>query len=466
MITFDLSSATPNSVGQDHGLNIEEGLRQHGEALEQALKTLYSRQDEPGAWSRWLTLGDNETLLKELKHYTDSIKGQFDDLVVLGIGGSSLGGYAVLRALLHPYWNQLTNEQRQGYPRFHFIENVDPDQIAGLMDVLNLKRTLVNVISKSGTTAETMAAFLLFKQRLEAELGPERVKKHIVATTDKTKGLLRQAAVDLGYQTFEVPDDVGGRFSVFSAVGLLPAAICGLDIAAILKGIRELNAQFKTLPTQTNPVILATLVQFLALQAGKPISVLMPYSWRLASVADWYVQLWAESLGKKHNLAGRVVHAGATPLKAVGVTDQHSQIQLYNEGPFDKIVTFIEVQQHDEQDLMIPNSLPEAAALAHLVNQPFSKLLASELAGTRASLVKNQRPSVTLAIPRVEAYSIGQLLFFIEVQTALMGAMLEIDPFDQPGVELAKRYTDALMGKAGLDAELVDLGIKTLSPAR
>ncbi|MEB3244979.1 MAG: hypothetical protein VKJ06_03225 [Vampirovibrionales bacterium] len=459
-LKFSAEYATAAKIGPEHGLDLSTGLARYGSALQNALKTIYAKKNESGAWLRWLTLGENPGLLNDFDAYCGRVKNQFDDLVILGIGGSSLGGYAVLRALLHPNWNLLSPQQRNGFPRFHFIENVDPDQVQALLDVVDLKRTLVNVISKSGTTAETMAAFMLIKSKLEAELGPEAARKHIVATTDKSKGILRQLCTEMQYDSFEVPDDVGGRFSVFSAVGLLPAALCGINVRSMLSGVHDISEQVQALPAEQNPAIMGTLVQYLALTSGKPISVFMPYSWRLASVADWYVQLWAESLGKKTNLHGQIVNTGATPLKAVGVTDQHSQIQLYNEGPFDKIVTFIEVERFNDHQLMIPDSLPQVDALKHLANQPFSKLLASEFAGTRTSLMKNQRPSVTLTLPAVDAYSVGQLLMLIEIQTALMGALLEIDPFDQPGVELAKRYTDALMGKPGYDAERAELGLK------
>jgi glucose-6-phosphate isomerase len=187
----------------------------------------------------------------------------------------------------------------------------------------------------------------------------------------------------------------------------------------------------------------------------------MPYSAKLAYVADWYVQLWAESLGKKVNLDNQIVHAGATPVKAVGVTDQHSQVQLFNEGPFDKIFTFIRLGQFD-QPLMIPNLYPDVPDLSYLGNHSFEELLQAEADATRASLTKNQRPNMTLTLPKLDAYHFGQLLYFFEVQTALMGGLLNINPFDQPGVELAKQYTHALMGRPGFESLKAELADKSL----
>jgi glucose-6-phosphate isomerase len=372
-------------------------------------------------------------------------------MVVLGIGGSSLGGYALLRALLHPYWNQLSDEKRGGLPRYYFVENVDADQISPLFEMLDPKRTLFVVISKSGTTAETMSAFMVAKAWLERHLDASAVKHHIVAITDAQKGVLRPVAAQEGYQTFEVPDDVGGRFSVFSAVGLLPAALCGVSLKELQRGIQELDKVLQNPDLSKNPAAQGALIQYLLYERGKPISVFMPYSYRLASVSDWFVQLWAESLGKKSDLNGDLVHVGPTPVRAVGVTDQHSQVQLFNEGPFDKVFTFVAVGQ-PEHDVMIPmDQFSNVEDLNYLNGKPMSKLMKAEFESTRASLTANQRPNMTLSLPKVDAYHFAQLLYLLEVQTAIAGALFQIDPFDQPGVELAKKYTYALMGRVGYE---------------
>jgi glucose-6-phosphate isomerase len=450
-IQFDAANLAQAAVGPVHGFDVAQTLAAHAPAVAKAVTELYGSRHTEGAWTKWLNMGNNPELADEIEAYVSQIKGQYDDLVILGIGGSSLGGLALFKALLHPYWNQLSAEQRKGFPRFHFVDNVDADVVAGLADVLDLKRTLINVISKSGTTAETMAAFLYFKGKIDAELGPEVLPKaNFVFTTDKNAGILRQLADELNVPSFEVPDDVGGRFSIFSAVGLLPAAICGLNVRAFQEGIVDAEAVLSNPDITANPAAQNALFQVLMLQAGKPISVLMPYSTRLSAVADWYVQLWAESLGKAHDKQGNVINVGPTPLKAVGATDQHSQVQLYNEGPFDKVFTFVAVETPDH-NTMIADSLPQAESLAYLANQPFHKLLMAEFEATRASVTHNQRPNVTLTLPAITEGTFAQLLYFLEVQTAIAGALLNIDPFDQPGVELAKQYTHALMGRKGYE---------------
>ena len=266
-----------------------------------------------------------------------------------------MGGIAVTEALLKPYWNLLTPEQRNNFPRIFFLDNIDPDNMNGLLEMLDLKKTLVNVITKSGSTAETMSQFMILKDRLEKALGEDEYRKNVVATTDKQTGVLSQIAEQEGYKTFVVPDDVGGRFSVFSAVGLLPFALVGIDIDEIVNGIKDMDLALKNTDVHQNIAAQNALIQYLMdVKKGKNLSVMMPYSSRLKYVSDWYAQLWAESLGKNEDLQGNHVHVGQTPIKALGATDQHSQIQLYNEGPNDKIINFIRVEEFDTT-LEIPN---------------------------------------------------------------------------------------------------------------
>jgi glucose-6-phosphate isomerase len=451
MIELDYGNISVNKVGSEHGLNLEQVFKDSQGRIRDIVSQIYAEKNQAGGWKRWLNLGYDQQLADDLNAYAQQVKGRFSDMVILGIGGSSLGGYALLRALLHPYWNQLSDERRQGFPRYYFVENVDGDQINPLMEMLDPQRTLFVVISKSGTTAETMSAFMIAKDWLERNLPADQVKSHIVAITDAKTGVLRPVADKAQYQTFEVPDDVGGRFSVFCAVGLLPAVLCGISIAEIQKGIQDLDQVLQNPDLIKNPAAQGALIQVLFYERNKPVSVFMPYSFRLASVSDWYVQLWAESLGKKTDLQGNVVHVGPTPVRAVGVTDQHSQVQLFNEGPFDKVFTFVSVDK-PAQDIQIPvNQFSDVEDLNYLNGKPMSQLMRAEFESTRASLTANQRPNMTLRIPQVDAYHVAQLLYLLEVQTAIAGALMGIDPFDQPGVELAKKYTYALMGRKGYE---------------
>ena len=314
---------------------------------------------------------------------------------------------------------------------------------------MDLSKTLVNVITKSGSTAETMSQFMIVKDRLEKELG-DNYRYNIVATTDKRTGILRQIAEQEGYKTFVVPDDVGGRFSVFSAVGLLPMALVGIDIDAVVNGIKDMDLALKNTDIKENIAAQNALIHYLMdTKKGKNMSVMMPYSSRLKYVSDWYVQLWAESLGKNKDNEGNDVHVGPTPIKALGATDQHSQIQLYNEGPNNKIINFIRVENFDNI-LEIPNIF-EYTGINYLAGKTVNRLMNAEADSTRVALADYERPTVTISIPKVDAYNLGQLLYMFEVQTAIAGALYNINTFNQPGVEQAKNYTYALMGRAGYE---------------
>ena len=240
MIELNYKYADSSVIGDENGLNIQQKFDEFKETIANIILDLNKRKDKPGQWLRWMNLGYSEETAWYVKEYAALVENRFENVLVLGIGGSALGGMAVTEALLKPYWNLLSAEQRNGFPRIFFLDNIDPDSIEGLLDVLDLSKTLVNVITKSGSTAETMSQFMIIKDRLEAELGDD-YRKNIVATTDKNVGVLRQIAEQEGYKTFIIPDDVGGRFSVFSAVGLLPFALVGLDIDEIMNGVKDMD---------------------------------------------------------------------------------------------------------------------------------------------------------------------------------------------------------------------------------
>ena len=281
------------------------------------------------------------------------------------------------------------------------------------------------------------------------ELGAD-YRYNVVATTDKKTGILRQIAEQEGYKAFVVPDDVGGRFSVFSAVGLLPFALVGIDIDEITNGIKDMDLALKNTDIRENIAAQNALIHYLLdTKKGKNISVMMPYSSRLKYVADWYAQLWAESLGKNKDKNGNDVNIGLTPVKALGATDQHSQIQLYNEGPNNKIINFIRVGEFDNT-LEIP-PIFEYTGIGYLGGKTVNQLINAEADSTKVALSDYNRPNVTINMPKVNGYYIGQLLYMFEVQTAIAGELYNINTFDQPGVEQAKNYTYALMGRAGYE---------------
>ena len=449
MIELCCRNVDASIIGHENGLDLKSEFDAYKETITRIIASLNQRKDKPGQWLQWMNLGYNEETIWYVKEYASMVKDRFENILVLGIGGSALGGIALTEALLKPYWNLLSDEQREGLPRIFFLDNIDPDTMDALFNILDLKKTLVNVITKSGSTAETMSQFMIVKDRLEKELG-DNYRYNVVATTDKRTGILRQIAEQEGYKTFVVPDDVGGRFSVFSAVGLLPLALVGIDIEAVVNGIKDMDLALKNTDINENIAAQNALIHYLMdTKKGKNISVMMPYSSRLKYVADWYAQLWAESLGKNKDIDGNDVNIGPTPVKALGVTDQHSQIQLYNEGPNNKIINFIIVKEFDTT-MEIPNIF-EYTGLNYLGGKTVNQLLNAEADSTRVALADYQRPTVTITLDKVDPYNVAQLLYMLEVQTAIAGELYGINTFNQPGVEQAKNYTYALMGRAGYE---------------
>jgi glucose-6-phosphate isomerase len=335
------------------------------------------------------------------------------------------------------------------------MDNVDPERLKALHSLLDPRKTLVNVISKSGATAETSAQFLWLGNWLRRSLG-SRWKNNIVITTDPEDGILRQIAREEGLASLEVPGGVGGRFSVLTPVGLFPLAMAGVDVRGLLAGAGEMRKRTLNDNPWRNPARLYALTQYLLYQKGCRINVMMPYSDALYLLADWFRQLWAESLGKRVNLRNELVETGPTPVKALGATDQHSQLQLYMEGPRDKSVTFLRVAKF-RNTLPIPKEYQKIKDIAYLGGQSFNRLIEAEARATAMSLAKNGRPNCTFIIPEINPRTVGQLIFLLETATAYAGGLFQVNPMDQPGVEEGKRYTYGLMGKQGFANRSVEV---------
>ena len=403
----------------------------------------------------WTQLAYNQdAIVEDILATAKDIRAQFDTFVVLGIGGSALGPIAVFQALCHLHYNELPAEKRNG-PKFYVEDNVDPERMNALLDIVNPATTCFNVITKSGATSETMSQYLIISQLLQQRVG-QGWNKHIIATTDTCKGNLIKLAQKEGFKTFYIPDSVGGRFSELCPVGLLPAAVLGVDIKALLAGAKAMQERSDRADLTTNAPLLCAALQYMAMKKGCNISVMMPYADSLKYIADWYCQLWGESLGKAVDYDGNTVYAGQTPVKALGVTDQHSQIQLYTEGPFDKVVTFIAVDQF-RSEYTIPKGLPDFPDVNFLCGNNMGLLLNNERRATEYALTKAHRLNHTIYIPQVNAYTLGQLLMLFMLETAYCGALLNINTFNQPGVEEGKKATFALFDRRGFEEKKAEL---------
>ncbi len=404
----------------------------------------------------WRNLPYNQKeIVEDIKAYVEGAKGQFESFVVLGIGGSALGPIAVQQAINHPFYNEL-KEKRNGYPKFYVADNIDPEKLVTLFDVIDLKTTLFNVVSKSGSTSETMSQFMIIKEMLEKELGKEEAKKHIVCTTDPSAGNLRPIAESEGYKSFVIQPGVGGRFSELCPVGLLPAAMCGIDIEELLAGAAYMDELCTNANTFQNPAAIYAILQYLSMEKGKNISIVMSYVDSLKYIADWYAQLWAESLGKKYDNEGKEVRVGQTPVKALGATDQHSQVQLYTEGPQDKVILLIGVDKYKEE-ITIPKIYEDIPSLGFLGGATHSTLIKTEMMATEYALLKGEQANMTLTVPEVNEFTVGQIIYLFEVATAFAGELLNINAFDQPGVEEGKNATYAMFGRPGYDEKKKEL---------
>lgn len=356
---------------------------------------------------------------------------KMQDFVVLGIGGSALG----IRMLKDTFVDSLNISKGT---RVTVCDNIDSDKILTFFDTLNLKKTIFNVITKSGSTSETLCQMMIVidmyrKKKID-------YRKHIVVTTTAGNSLW-DWAVGEGIEVLSIPTGVGGRFSVLSAVGLLPAGVMGIDIRKLLAGAR-VSRDNSIREDSSNIAYTSAYINYSYLKKGLTSLVTMPYSDRLSLLPDFFAQLWAESLGKKYDLNGNVVNAGQTPIKTLGVTDQHSQLQLYSEGIKDKLIMFFRVE-NPQNDRKIESELPFTK---HLTDVSIGTLMNYEYNSTAYSLTTQDRPNYTIVLDKISEESVGELVFMLEMMTAFMGLMMNVNAYDQPGVELSKIYTKAMLG--------------------
>jgi glucose-6-phosphate isomerase len=438
-------NATADAVGAEHGVS-EAELNDIAPRIAQ-LHEKFNSQRKAGN-KKYRDLPYDGEMVKAVQREVKNFGKKCEILVVLGIGGSALGNIALHNAL-NPFTYNVS-KKRKG-PQLFVLDNVDPDQIKSVVDHITprIKNTVINVISKSGETAETAGQFILFRDLLKKKLG-KKYTNSILATTDAKGGTLREICMEEGYRTLEVPDGVGGRFSVLSAVGLFSAAMTGIKIDKLLAGAAHMDSLLQSGDVRKNPAALIAAIHYILDQRGKKMSVMMPYASSLYYLGDWFRQLWAESLGKKDGLSKKDVYAGQTPIKALGTTDQHSQVQLYREGPNDKIITFLEVQNFG-QKLMIPKSMKHVETLKYLGGSDFQTVMNAEKLATEYALLESKRPTLTVMFPRISPATVGQFIYLYECAVSYMGGLYDINTYDQPAVQLGKDATYALMGKGGFD---------------
>lgn len=452
-LTVDYNNMMESALGEK-GFT-DKTINSYATLAGKAYRYVNENRGKDELYMGWTELPYNQKeIVADIKETAKKIRSEFNYFVVLGIGGSALGPTMAYTALCHLHYNELTQRERKG-PKFYVEDNVDPVRMHDLLDIIEPEKTCFNVISKSGATSETMAQFLVISDILK-KAGVD-LKKNLIFTTDAKKGNLVKISEELGgIKSYVLPDGVGGRFSELSPVGLLPAAVLGLNINMLLKGAAYMDKLCKQRTMRKNPALISAVLQVAAMKQGKNIGVMMPYSDNLKYLADWYAQLWAESLGKNVTLDGKACNYGQTPVKALGVTDQHSQVQLYTEGPYDKVVTFLSVEKY-KYSTPIPHGCESIPDVSFLGGHTMEELIQAENKATAYALTQAGRMNYTVSVPEINEFTLGELMYYFEMQTAYAGAMLNINTYNQPGVENGKKATFALLGKAGYEAKKAEL---------
>jgi glucose-6-phosphate isomerase len=445
LLTLDYNNLTADALGPAYGLSTAD-LADMRKALASAYKEFEAKR--AAGELPFTELPSNAEIPKRCRKLGESLRKDNETVVVLGIGGSALGTTAVFNALRPANHNNLPKAKRGGWPSLKVADNIDPEGFGALLESVELGKTTFVVISKSGATAETMSQFLIVHDKLQRLLGRSAVKDRLLIITDPKNGVLRKIVDASGYQSMEVPPGVGGRFTVFSSVGLAPLGMAGVSVYELLAGAKRAQEDFAKPVAENKALLFAGLNHRLTTVKGLGSLVMMPYAESLSKVADWFLQLWNESLGKAVHLDGTPAAAGQTAIKAVGATDQHSQLQLYMEGPRDKAVCLLGVEKF-RSDVPIPAILKEHEELAYLGGHSMGELIGYERQGTARALAENGRPNLSLTMPKVGAAAVGYLLQTLMLATVISGTLYKVNPLDQPGVELSKRFTYGLMGRQG-----------------
>jgi glucose-6-phosphate isomerase len=411
-----------------------------------AQEMLHSRSGVGSDFLGWVDLPSNydREEFARIQEAARRIRSDSDALVVIGIGGSYLGARSALEMLNHSFYNQLPREKRKG-PEIYFVgHHLSPVYTAHLLELLEDKEISVNVISKSGTTTEPAIAFRIVRELMEKRYGKEGARRRIYVTTDRTRGALKKMADAEGYETFTVPDDVGGRYSVLTAVGLLPIAAGGVDIEAVMAGARDAAEAYRNPDLAENPAARYAAVRNALYRKGKTVELLVNYEPSFLSFAEWWKQLFGESEGKDGK--------GIFPASVGFTTDLHSMGQYVQEGLRNLFETVLAIDK-PQTDLPVPEDPEDVDGLNYLAGKTMDFVNKKAFEGTLLAHVDGGVPNLVVRIPEVTPYTYGQLVYFFEKACGISGYLLGVNPFDQPGVEAYKRNMFALLGKPGFEAE-------------
>ena len=420
------------------------------ETAEHAKAKLVSKSGEGSDFLGWIDLPveyDREEFSK-IRKAAEKIRSDSEVLVVIGIGGSYLGARAAIEFLRHGFYNNISREQRKT-PEIYFAgNNISSTYLKGLIDVIGSRDFSVNVISKSGTTTEPAIAFRVFKEMLENKYGRKEAAGRIYATTDKSRGALKSLAAEEGYETFVVPDDVGGRFSVLTAVGLLPIAVSGADLEKLMEGAACGRENALNLPFEKNDALLYAAVRNILLRKGKSVELLANYEPSVHYVSEWWKQLYGESEGKDQK--------GLMPASVDLTTDLHSMGQFIQDGARIMFETVLNVETPRE-DLVIREEKTDLDGLNYLAGKTVDFINKSAMNGTALAHTDGNVPNLRVNIPEQNEFYLGRLFYFFEFACGISGYILGVNPFNQPGVESYKSNMFALLGKPGYEEKHAQL---------
>ena len=418
--------------------------------VEAAKKVLLDRSGAGNDFLGWIDLPvdyDKEEFAR-IQKAAEKIRNDSEVLLVIGIGGSYLGARAAIEFLRHSFYNMIPKEKR-GTPEIYFVGNsISTRYISHLIDVIGDRDFSINMISKSGTTTEPAIAFRVFKEMLEKKYGKEEAAKRIYATTDKARGALKNLATEEGYESFVVPDDVGGRFSVLTAVGLLPIAVSGADIVKLMEGAASGREMALNAPYEENDAVLYAALRNILHRKGKSTEILANYEPSLHYVSEWWKQLYGESEGKDHK--------GIFPASVDLTTDLHSMGQFIQDGARIMFETVLEVEEC-KQEIVMGEEPVDLDGLNYLAGKNVDFINKSAMNGTILAHTDGEVPNLLVKIPRQDEFSLGQLFYFFEFACGVSGYMLGVNPFNQPGVESYKKNMFALLGKPGYEKEREEL---------
>ena len=441
-LTFDYSKAK--------GFLLQNEIECMEPFVKVAHDMIHNKTGEGNDFLGWVELPKNydKEEFDRIKIAANKIKNDSDVLLVIGIGGSYLGARAAIEMLGHSFRNNLKKEARE-YPEVYFVgQNISSTYMLDLLDIIKDKDVSINVISKSGTTTEPAIAFRVFKDFLEKKYGKEEASKRIYATTDAKRGALKQLADEEGYETFVIPDDVGGRFSVLTPVGLLPIAACGIDIDAIMTGAKEAMEDFSNPILSENYSYQYAVVRNVLHRKGKDIELMVNYEPSLHYVSEWWKQLYGESEGKDNK--------GIYPASVDFSTDLHSMGQYIQEGKRILFETVINVE-NAKREIIINEEKVDLDGLNYLAGKTVDFLNKKAFQGTLIAHTDGSVPNLLIKLPKIDEYNFGYLVYFFEKACALSGYILGVNPLNQPGVEAYKKNMFALLGKPGFEKEKEEL---------